>query len=85
MTKRSASRSVAGVATQVIPCAAMPGVARGDDDLGALGEGPGERVLARARADDDAASHAVRTNCSRPGPTPTTEMGTPVVSSRNLT
>ena len=61
------------------------GVPRRHDDLSALREGPRQCVFTRARANDDAAPHEGRTNCSRPGPTPTTEMVTPVVASRNFT
>ena len=60
-------------------------VAGSHDDVRALGQSPRQGVLARARADDDTAPHEGRTNCSRPGPTPTTEMVTPVVCSRNVT
>ena len=60
-------------------------IARSDDDVRALRQNVRERVFSRAGSDDDAARHAVRTNCSRSGPTPTTEIVTPIFSSRNRT
>ena len=85
MTKSSASSSVGGRVDAGDTVGRDARVAGRDDDVRALGQGPGQRVFARARADDDAAPHEGRTNCSRPGPTPTTEMVTPVVCSRNRT
>ena len=62
-----------------------PGVA-GVTRTSALFASAHARACSRAPdPDDDAARHEVRTNCSRPGPTPTTEIVTPIRSSRKRT
>ena len=63
------------------------GVPRRDDHLRVARQHRRQRVLAATRT-DDADLHAANpsrrcTNCSRPGPVPTIDTGTPIWSSRN--
>ena len=76
-----------------------PGVARGHHHVGGAPEHHGQGVLPPARSDHahgrmpgrspgrrrGAAHAAKRTNCSRPGPTPTSRTGVPICSARKCT
>ncbi len=61
------------------------GIAGGHHHVGGAGQRQRQGVLTPARADDADFHAANRTNCSRPGPTPTSLMGTPIWSAKKAT
>ena len=54
-------------------------------DRGGADEAVGQRMLASAPADDERSHRSSTTVCSRPGPTPTNETGTPASSWMRIT
>src|SRR5439155_7557483 len=65
--------------------AGVPGGREHARDRGILRQAPAQRVLAPPAADDEDLHALTGMLCSRAGPTPTTETGTPPSSSRKRT